>query len=86
MSWFDEDSAIMRCECVFDMTTVACRILQLHPEISEAGYDSRALFGNIFSWSFEFENGVLDEDNGDYMDQIEEFAYKKLTEYFGIEK
>ena len=57
----------------------------------EDGYDSRELFSECRRWATEFEKmwntyveqGV--EDDHDYMLEVEEFAEKKVNEYFDIE-
>ena len=74
-------------ETVQDITAVAVQIASEQ----EDGYDSRELFSECRGWAVEFEKmwntyveqGV--EDEHDYMLEVEEFAEKKVNEYFDIE-
>lgn len=74
-------------ETVQDITAVAVQIASEQKD----GYDSRELFSECRRWADEFEQmwntyveqGV--EDEHDYMLEVEEFAEKKVNEYFDIE-
>lgn len=49
--------------------------------------DSTTLHGGIVEMGFEFERTYSDEDiDHDYIGTIDEFARKKLLEYYGIEE
>lgn len=63
-------------ECVFDITTVACSIINANPKCRVADIDSRQLFNTIYRWAQEFERE--NPDPTDYMLEIEMFAYRKL--------
>ena len=76
-------------EVIFDITS--CATTMLHKEGHDLDIDSRDLYANIHKWAQEFEQAhefinfhYCDDD--DYMTEVEEFAYAKLREYFGMEE
>ena len=75
-------------EAIQDITTVAVDMVS--KETEDEGYDSRELFSECRRWGEEFEkmwNGYVEageEDDHDYMLEVEEFAEKKAKEYLGI--
>lgn len=74
-------------EVIYDITTVACQYiekLQNNPCFSLDEHDSRVLYQSIYDWACEFESDGFDgADQEDYMLSVEEFAYRKLRDYFG---
>ena len=69
------------CECVYDLTSIAEFLINKH----ELDVDSREVFLEVAKLAEEFDSKFNDED-GDYMNDIEEYGFKKLKEYFGIEQ
>ena len=69
------------CECVYDLTSIAEFLINKH----ELDVDSREVFLEVTKLAEEFDSKFNDED-GDYMNDIEEYGFKKLKEYFGIEQ
>lgn len=68
-------------ECVYDLTTIATTLIHDH----DVDVDSRCVFVKVYELAREFEEN-FNEDKDDYMLKIEEFGYKKLKEYLGIEQ
>ena len=77
------NKTMLLCECVYDLTTIAYSIINEY----ELGVDvdSRDVFFEVAKLAEEFDSKFNDED-GDYMSDIEEYGFKKLKEYFGIEQ
>ena len=69
------------CECVYDLTTIAYSLINEY----ELDVDSRDVFFEVAKLAEEFDSKFNDED-GDYLIDIEEYGYKKLKEYFRIEQ
>lgn len=69
------------CECVYDLTSIAEFLINKH----ELDVDSREVFLEVAKLAEEFDSKFNDED-GDYLNDIEEYGFKKLKEYFGIEQ
>lgn len=69
------------CECVYDLTSIAEFLINKH----ELDVDSREVFHEVAKLAEEFDSKFNDED-GDYLNDIEEYGFKKLKEYFGIEQ
>lgn len=69
------------CECVYDLTSIAEFLINKH----ELDVDSREVFLEVARLAEEFDSKFNDED-GDYLNDIEEYGFKKLKEYFGIER
>lgn len=76
-------------EAVFDLTLIARYIFLECADAMEV--DSRDVFNEIYDLAMEFEYGGKDaapgyryEDDGNYLDDIEEFGTKRLKEYFGL--
>ena len=78
-------------EVVFDLTLIARYIFtEMLPDSREI--DSRDVFDEIYDLAREFEFGGKDappdyeyEDDGNYLNDIEEFGMKRLGEYFGLD-
>lgn len=71
------------CECVYDLTSIAEFLINKH----ELDVDSRDVFFEVAKLAEEFDSKFNDEDeDADYLSDIEEFGFKKLKEYFGIEQ
>ena len=72
-------------ECVYDLTLIANCIITNHKGL---GIDSRAVFEVIYGLAYEFEYGkdgnTIYEDNGNYMEDIEEYGWEHLPAFFGI--
>lgn len=81
MNKVEEDTFLM--ETVQDITTIVWDAVKDNPE----GTDSRMVFSECRRWGEEFEkmwDGYVkagEEDNHDYMLEVEEFAEKKVNEY-----
>ena len=77
------NKTMLLCECVYDLTTIAYSLINEY----ELGVDvdSRDVFFEVAKLAEEFDSKFNDED-GDYMSDIEEYGFKKLKEYFGIEQ
>lgn len=75
-------------ETVQDITTIAVDIVSKATE--DEGYDSRDLFSECRRWAEEFEKiwdsyvKAGEEDDHDYMLEVEEFAERKAKKYLGI--
>lgn len=65
------------CECLYDISMMAAYLIQDGKIIVQ---DSRELFLTIMQLSEEFEESFLEDD--DYMEQVEMFAHKRLTEIY----
>lgn len=72
-------------EVVFDITDYA----YCHPKFKEnvPDNDSREEFQNILEWAWEFEYDLVSHDRQneifyDYLSSVEDFAEKKLKDYF----
>ena len=77
------EKTMMLCECVYDLTTIAEYLINEH----KLDVDSRDVFWEVAKLAEEFDSKFNDEDeDADYMSDIEEFGFKKLKEYFGIEQ
>ena len=65
-------------EVIFDMTICAAEYLR-----GRVGFehDSRDVYAEIYKWAHEFEDSGYDPE--DYLAAVEEFATKKLRDYFG---
>lgn len=77
--------AVRLCETVYDFALNAQHLCETGSVEVE---DSRDLFSSILQWAIEFERehpGPWDEEDypGDYIDLVDEFACKKLTEAYG---
>lgn len=75
------NKTMMLCECVYDLTSIAEFLINKH----ELDVDSRDVFFEVAKLAEEFDSKFNDED-GDYLSDIEEYGFKKLKEYFGIEQ
>ena len=77
------NKTMMLCECVYDLTSIAEFLINKH----ELDVDSRDVFFEVAKLAEEFDSKFNDEDeDADYLSDIEEFGFKKLKEYFGIEQ
>lgn len=77
------EKTMMLCECVYDLTTIADFLIKEH----ELDVDSRDVFFEVAKLAEEFDSKFNDEDeDADYLSDIEEYGFKKLKEYFGIEQ
>lgn len=82
------DQAVTKlCECVYDISCTAQHLAAQHQIEFE---DSRELFNTIYSWAKEFESTHQhewgDDQHGDYIDAIDEFAEKMLLQTYGVEE
>lgn len=75
------------CECVYDISCMAQHLAEQHQIEVE---DSRELFGSVLHWAREFEAAHQhewgDDEHGDYIDAIDEFAEEKLRQTYGVEQ
>lgn len=72
------------CEAIFDITQCFAVYVSQHPDsrkLSEA--DSRDIYAAIYGWAREFEAKNVWE--GEYLYEIDQFAFAKLQEYFDEE-
>lgn len=69
-------------EVIFDITT--CAYATLNSLADHREIDSRDLFQNIFDWAGEFEQRP-EAYGEEYMTAVEEFAYAKLRQHYGLE-
>lgn len=73
------------CECVYDISCMAQHLAEQHQIKVE---DSRELFASILCWAREFEaahqHGWDDNEHGDYIDAIDEFAEEKLRQTYSV--
>lgn len=70
-------------ECVYDIALAAQHMIEEHSIEVE---DSRELFDTILGWArkFEAEFTKEEDDAGEYMERIEEFAEEKLRETYAV--
>lgn len=71
-------------EVVFDITTCVPQFTAKGALTENFEYDSRDLYASIFEWAKEFEQ-KHPQPGFDYMILVEEFARKKLCDFFGLE-
>lgn len=71
-------------EVVFDITACVPLFTAKGAPAENFEYDSRDLYANIFEWAKEFEQ-KYPEPGFDYLNLVEEFARKKLHDFFELE-
>lgn len=78
----NENKMTLLCETMFDLTWDLVYALE-HKNPDHMEYDSRVLFQSVYAWAKEFESThEYDEDNYDYLDDVDEFFWKKVEEEY----
>lgn len=80
-----EKEKYMLGEVVFDITTCVPLFTAKGALAENFEYDSRDLYASIFEWAKEFEQ-KYPQPGFDYMNLVEEFARKKLHDFFELEE
>lgn len=79
---------MLLCETVFDLSVNMAWAIHHKdesrlPEDGKLEYDSRALFQSVYDWAKEFERTHVYEDGDDsYLDDVDEFFWKKVEEEY----